>query len=312
MKFDGDENSDDDDDVSETESEWNGTEMDDDDEEDEENEDSLGRQSRSILWLCQEGQIHVARRRLEALIGRGTSDNDAAATLKKEIFQIGHDKNYPLHEILMGGTSDENASAMTLAIMEITSRYPTEQRQMLSATPPSHLRTPLHWAAWGNAKMEILVALVNGNPDALLVRDKKNQGHRTPVEILKRYFGNNPDLTDRDRRKIPYLERAAASWMSYQIGLAVHLAANRYFGTAGQREPSVVLVPFYPRHRRQSGMKPKSWFLLSIIGYLIQREMKPLVLKILSYVGVKTGTKRRSITSSSQPPTRRKRGIASR
>ena len=264
-----------------TESEWSG------EEEDEGDHEERLTQKRSILWLCQEGQIHLARQRIEMLMASGKSECRSAEKLRKEIFQVGRDKNYPLHEILMGGSSDQNAYAATLAILEVSSKYPIEQQTMLSAMPPSHMRTPLHWAAWGNAKIEILVALVNGHPEALLLRDKKSQGQRTPLEILKRYF--------RADRKIPFLERATTSWISHRVGVAVHLAANRYFGTVLPLQSR--LVPFDRRHRNEVSMKPKPWFLLSVIGFLMQREMKPLALKILSYVGgnekMSTKTKKR-------------------
>ena len=253
------------------ESEWSGEE----EEEDEGDQEERLTTNRSIMWLCQEGQLHLARQRIEMLVENGKTDSRSAERLRKEIFQTGRDKNYPLHEILMGGSSDQNAHAATLAILEISSNYPIEQRAMLSAMPPSHMRTPLHWAAWGNARIDILMALVNGYPAALLLRDKKCQGQRTPLEILKRYFDAHT--------KIPFLERAMSSWISYRVGLAVHLAANRYFGTV--MSPQNRLVPFDQGHRKEVGMKPRPWFLLSVIGYLMQREMKPLALKILSYLG---------------------------
>jgi hypothetical protein len=214
---------------------------------------------------------------------RGKSDKKFTEKLRNEVFQVDRDKNYALHEILMGGTSDRNAYAATLAILDISNKYPLEQQKMLAATPPSHLRTPLHWAAWGNAEMEILQALVKGNPEALIVRDKKSQGQRTPLEILKRYFGTNTALTQLDYRKVPFLEIATASWISHRVGLALHLAANRYFGRIQRHESR--LVPFDKGHQKAAGIKPKPWFVLSVIGYLLQREMKPLALNILSYVG---------------------------
>mmetsp|Transcript_5609 Transcript_5609/g.8517 ORF Transcript_5609/g.8517 Transcript_5609/m.8517 type:complete len:85 (+) Transcript_5609:152-406(+) len=36
---------------------------------------------------------------------------------------------------------------------------------------------------------------------------------------------------------------------------------------------------------QQQRMRPRSWFILSVLGYFMQREMKPLVLHILSFVG---------------------------
>jgi hypothetical protein len=271
-----------------------------DEEEEEEEEDppeALLKSKRTVLWLCQEGQIHLARKRLELLLSeRGEPISPFADQLRKEIFQVGRDKNYALHEILMGGTSDRNAYAITLSVLEISKNNPSDRLKMLSCAPPSDGRTPLHWAAWGNAKWEILDALVKGNPEALLVRDKKNRGERTPLEILKRYFSRSLPgaelnifslfaggaASEPDNSRIPSLERMTTSWVSHRVRLVVYLCANRYFGATQDQQP---LVPFDKADRRVANIKPKPWFLLSIIGYLVQREMKPLALRIVSYLG---------------------------
>jgi len=257
-------------------------------------------QNRTILWLCQEGQIHLARKRFDSLLSTG--DNATASKhkkLRKEVFQVGRDKNFPIHEILMGGTSDRNAYAMTLAILDFAKKFPLERQRMLSTAPPSHGRTALHWAAWGNAKLEILDGLVRGNPESLLVKDKKSQGERRPLEILKRYFSNRNSSTTMDPR-VAFLERMTASWVSHRVRLSVHLCANRYFGP-GDRTDSP-LIPFKKSHRQYAGIKPKPWFLLSVIGYLLQREMKPLALRIISFLGgnAKVEPKKRRQTVSSK------------
>ena len=152
---------------------------------------------RSILWLCQEGQLQLARKRFEWLVQQQRKEEEeeqqqqqqqqpqhasstAATTssfqqqLFKEVFQVGQDKNYALHEILMGGTSDTNAYQLACHIMDYAFGGQEETREdhvtlghtdpllhrtardraatkMLAARPPSHQRTALHWAAWGNA-----------------------------------------------------------------------------------------------------------------------------------------------------------------
>lgn len=287
----------------ESDSEWSGINNEDDENEDEAEDDSreaLLKSKRTLLWLCQEGQIRLARLRLELLSESSQTDTSRGAQqLRKEIFQVGRDKNYAIHEILMGGTSDQNAYATTLSILEISRNYPLDQQKMLSSTPPSHGRTPLHWAAWGNAKLEILERLVRGNPEALLMRDKKRQGERTPLEILKHYFSgrDNSPAVETDIR-IHYLERMTTSWISHRVRLAMSLCANRHFGATREDRP---LVPFDKGDRKVANIKPKPWFLLSVIGYLLQREMNPLALRIISYLGGNakiTSTKRRKPQSN--------------
>ncbi len=262
-----------DNDESEADTEWSHQGEDDD--------DDLLKQNRTLLWLCQEGQIHVALQRFDMLVEAGRTTPTGIDQLRKEVFQVGRDKNYPIHEILMGGTSDRNAYALTMAILAFSSKYTLEQRKMLLFAPPSHGRTPLHWAAWGNAAPEILKALVKGNPEALLMRDKRSQGERTPVQILRWYFASREPPNDEDTR-IPYLERMTSSWISHRVRLTVHLCANRYFAPGRQK---TVLVPFDKNDRGKAIIKPKPWFLISIIGFLLQREMKPLAMRIISYLG---------------------------
>lgn len=271
--------------------------------EDDENNDAqrmLG--NRSILWLCQEGQIQLARQRFQRLLEDGRTDSGSIELLRKEVFQMGRDKNYALHEVLMGGTSDENAYALCLAILDFSQNFPLERTKMLSCTPPSHRRTPLHWAAWGNASMEILRALVKGNPEALLMRDKPTQGGRTPIEIMRRYFAGH-DGTNRNDARIQYLEVAMASWISHRVRLSVLLCTNRFFGRHSNR---TVRTPFDKTDRRNANMKPRPWFALSVIGFLLQREMKPIAMKIISYVGGNAKIKAKRMRTI-EPSRKRKR-----
>lgn len=243
----------------------------------------------TILWLCQEGQIHVARRRFDLLLN--SDEPRHAEQVQREVFQVGRDKNYALHEILMGGTSDRNAHALVLGILNYAKDYPAQNIEMLSAQPPSHRRTPLHWAVWSNANYEIISTLVRWNPEALFLRDKKNQGERTPIEILKRYFANgpgeaNPDYhpIEADRRFI-YLEKCAKSWASHRVRLTLHLCARSVFMLPSRCETNTQPTPFSKEDRKVWAIKPKPWFLLSVIGFLLQREMKMLALHIISFVG---------------------------
>lgn len=287
---------------------------------------------KTLLWLCQEGQLLVARQRFEARLGKSrscrvtkeeeeeneeeekensnSSDKKNARLyyqqLEKEVFQMAGrgDKNYPLHEILMGGTSDRNAYQLTLHILDFAKNCNHQQQchHMLSTQPPSHQRTALHWAAWGNAKLPILQSLVQGYPEALVLRDKPSHGNRTPLEILKHYYYNDTDEssggrnTD-DKTRLHYLEQCTQSWIQHRLRLTIHQCVLRYFApplsTArvtskpqdDQRQGISPLTPFDKNHRKMVNIKPKAWFVLSVLGSLVQREMKPLALHILGFTG---------------------------
>jgi hypothetical protein len=108
------------------------------DEDDDDDDEEILMSRRSLLFLCQEGQIRIARQRLQSLKHANKMDR-----LKKEIFQVGRDKNYSLHEILMGGTSDTNAFAMTEEILDMGKSWKGPFLTMMNAQPPSHHRTSL-------------------------------------------------------------------------------------------------------------------------------------------------------------------------
>eukprot|EP00934_Nitzschia_sp_Nitz4_P003178 Nitzschia sp. Nitz4//scaffold56_size114212//68885//69841//NITZ4_003955-RA/size114212-processed-gene-0.68-mRNA-1//-1//CDS//3329554721//3168//frame0 len=269
-------------------------------------DDSLIHQlNRTILWLCQEGQIPAARQRFEQLLEQGQSDPANHQQLLKEVFQMGRDRNYPLQEILMGGTSDRNSYALVLAILEFAQSTPLQRNTLLLATPPSHGRTALHWATWGNAKLEIIQALVRGNPEAMLLRDKPRHGGRTPREILVHYFGSsrrreNETSTGLDSRVV-YLEAMEKSWMEHRIRLAVWLCARRYFAPLTQEAKDstpTIQTPFDQKCRKSVGIRPKPWFALSAIGYMLQREMTPLAIRITSYLGGNAAKLKRSRKAS--------------
>lgn len=256
----------------EQEDEWNEDESSHASSEWEEDDEEASLCGRSLLWLCQEGQIQFARRRFDTLFNGKKMDQ-----LKTEVFRVARDKNYVLHELLMGGTSDSNAYKLSIQLLEFCKEYPNDYRQMLLTQPPSHKRTALHWAAWGNAKMEILQPLAFGNPEALVLKDTAGQ---TPREVLHYYFcsSRNDNLPNPNDPRLLLLERLATSWTKHRLRLTIHQCVARYFVTQQ-------LTPFDKSHRKETNMKPKAWFVLSILGTLLQREMKPLVHRILQYTG---------------------------
>mmetsp|Transcript_25080 Transcript_25080/g.41624 ORF Transcript_25080/g.41624 Transcript_25080/m.41624 type:complete len:298 (-) Transcript_25080:242-1135(-) len=241
---------------------------------------------KSILWLCQEGLLPEARRRFEVLLM--ADNNNHAQLLKRQIFQVGNDGNYPLHEILMGGTSDTNAHALVVSILDFaTEHHPQQCAAMLSRRPKSHLRTPLHWATWagGNVDIELVQKLVRAYPEALILRDKPDKGRRTPLEIFDRYHLQINHL--QTAAVSAYLKKAMQSWTRHRLRLTVHLAAHHYFGNNdndNDNDTDNNLTPF-DKSSGRNGIKPRPWFCLSVLGFLLQREMKPLVLHILGFVG---------------------------
>jgi hypothetical protein len=246
-------------------------EQDDDDTSSSNDEEQTMSRRHHILFLCQEGQLQIARHRFHLLQSRQEND-----LLQKEIFQVGRDKNYPLHEILMGGTSDTNARLLAQEILDTAKEWKLSCWQMLMAQPPSHRRTTLHWAAWGNANFSTFKALVQGNPEALIVRDRRTQGSRTPLEIYRRYYTANEG--EATIEKLTFLETSAQSWIQHRLRLSIHASAFHYFRSG-------TFQPFLEKDRKLVKMKPRPWFVLSILGYLLQRELQPLVVHILTFVG---------------------------
>lgn len=321
-------------------SEWTGDEEDDsqssseasendihDKDEDKEKEKWSKRRGQTILWLCQEGQIRLARKRFDFLRkqereGHGKEDRSKIAEappdrfrgLQREVFQFDRgDKNYALHELLMGGTSDSNAYRLVLAILDYARGFPEQEAKLLSVQPPSHGRTALHWAAWGNAPLEILQPLVKAYPQALLVLDRPRDRRefRTPPEIAKRYFGV-------ESPRFRYLQKVSDLWKIHRVQHAVHLCVLRTFGdkqdgTTARLPQDDMPQPFSAKDRKRLGIKPRAWFPLSVVAYLFQREMKPLAFQILSFLGTnasvnsQTRTKRRKTQRSSKRTSNRKR-----
>ena len=217
--------------------------------------------------------------RFQLLLSHGKNDHCYLDQLKKEIFQVGSDKNYPIHELLMGGTTDMNAVSFAEVILNEGRAWKGPFLTMLNSQPPSHQRTALHWAAWGDASLEILHNLVNANPEALVLRDKAKQGNRTPLEIYQHYYGKYDKEEDSStQQKVQFLKKSEKSWIQHRLRLTIYRAAVFYF-----RQQD--LTPFDEKTRKEFHIKPRPWFALSVIGDLLQREAQPLALCILDFVG---------------------------
>lgn len=285
-------------------------------------EEDLVSARKPLVWLCQEGMIPEARKCFDALAAAaaanstGQTDTATATTidsLHRQVFQINRDGNSALHEILAGGTADTNAKTLCRQILDYISGHPVECAQLLSKQPKpkSDGRTCLHWAAWGNADSDILFALVRLCPEALLLRDANPKGSRTPAEIFQRYYaGNNAEVCR-------LLNQFTASWTEHRVRLAVHACAKRYFVSSSLRkisrplsqksqrtkeeEPLPPYTPFDKKDRKLTKIKPRPWFALSVLGYCLQREMKPLAIRILAFHGKRAavaGKKRRRRASA--------------
>jgi hypothetical protein len=250
--------------------------------EEEEEEDEQEQKDTALLWLCQEDQMALARKRLEQLLQEHKIEQ-----LKREVFeQDSHDGTHVLQEVMMRASSlrpDDNA--MIRQLLEFCRKYPQEYSQALLTQPRSfESRIPLHWAAANNLDTQsVITPLVMACPEALFVEDDRG---RTPVDLcVQRQPTKNPQIEN--NRQV--LEQCMLRWKRYCVQREVHKCVVRCFVTQ-ELEPSC------ERHRKKGAgnMKLQDWNTLSILGFFENRD-KQLVCKILSYVGCDTNkvTKKR-------------------
>ena len=288
-----------------------------------EDESNNSSKRRSLLWLCEEGQV---RRALEHYHHRIKDNND------QELFQTNADGNSVLHELLMGGTQDSSAKELSQLLVHRYHSlvyYPrsddednddnqqkllTRQKtlQLFSSAPRSHRRTLLHWAAWGKASAELVRTIVQIHPESICRRDKPDKGGRTPLELAQRYWPNDP-MTQ-------VLQNLQHKYLPIRIQTTVHLCVVRWFASPSssssaaaaasfQQQPP--LTPFDKQHRKEiAKLSPRAWFVASVLGYCLQRELKGLMLHILGFVGHKAqlekkATKKRK--KNAKTTTKRKR-----
>jgi hypothetical protein len=266
-------------------------------------------EGRSLLWLCQEGEtaralIRVRRWDSEYPLGvfRAKKDEKAASAVRRDMFRRGTGGNSVLHEILMGGVTNPEGSSADLVrrlVRRMRHDFSDEAGAIFEARPRPHGRTLLHWCAWGNAHISITREVLLAHPESLCLRDRDTRHHsaRTPLELAKRYWP--------EKRITSVLQRITETYLPYRVQFTIHLSVYRHYVTDNR-------APFDKMDRKRAGMSPRPWFVASVLGYCIQREMKPLLLHILSFVGkgakvyCAQNTKRRKAISNKKAPKRKK------
>lgn len=273
--------------------------LDSDDDSSYESEEEDDRSSRTLLFLCEEGQLDIALQRVQTwdrdFPANATIPSNELANIQQELFRKDPNTgNYCLHEILAGGTSGRSAPEL---VERLVQRYTTmaftnqkNYRTVFLAQPRgSHRRTILHWCAWCKTTPHILRLVLNACPEAMCLRDDKAHFRRTPLEIAQRYW--------KDDEITRMLKAALKIFLPYRIQFCVHLCVQRLFVTPDNSMDSrndttttdppraALLKPFDKKDRRTAGLSPRSWFVASVLGYAIQREMKGVAQNIISFVG---------------------------
>jgi len=164
------------------------------------------------------------------------------------------------------------------------------------------------------------------NPDCLLLHDHRTHGARTPYDIAKRYWGTQDTNT-------LLLQSLRKSYLPYRIQYHVHLCINRIFNVASSSASTstatstptatptsaskltsiaaaaaaaIVAVPFNPQDRKRMKLKPKIWFVASVIAYTKQRSMETLASHIVSYMGYGSISKRKTTKNQNRKMTRKR------
>jgi len=263
-------------------------------------------------------------------------DTTTRLCIQKQLFQKNpRTGNYCLHEIVAGGICGER-SAPEL-VRRLLARYghngdddrTTARNTIFAAQPPdSKGRTVLHWCAWSKVPTDILHQVIVMNPDCLLLHDHRTHGARTPYDIAKRYWGTQDTNT-------LLLQSLRKSYLPYRIQYHVHLCINRIFNVASSSASTstatatstptatptsaskltsiaaaaaaaIVAVPFNPQDRKRMKLKPKIWFVASVIAYTKQRSMETLASHIVSYMGYGSISKRKTTKNQNRKMTRKR------
>jgi hypothetical protein len=149
----------------------------------------------------------------------------------------------------------------------------------------------------------------------MLLKDNVSHGSRAPYEIAKRYWSDDPITM--------ILKSSLDSYLPYRIQFNVHLCINRIFKlssslsssssssssssdtTNDTRKKQILMTPFIEVDRKIAGLTPRTWFVASVIGYTMSREMNNLALHIISYMG--HGAKKTMIGNKRSKSTKKRR-----
>ena len=296
-------------------SDANSVEDEDEDDDSYSSSDESDSASRTLLFLCEEGQLDKALERVRDWDERyppgtatrisnasGMSKEEGAdrSSIRRQLLQKSHGGNYCLHEILAGGTSGRSAPDLVQRLVRrCREDHPVESQRIFRAQPTaSYCRTLLHWCAWGKTSPSILRPIMMAYPEAMCLRDDKSHGRRTPLDIAERYW--------KDDAITALLRSSLETYLPFRLRLCVHLCIHRHFVTDRR-------TPFDKADRKETGLTPRAWFVASIIGYALQREMKSLAKHIISFVGKKaridgmrSAPKRKANSKAKKPGTKQK------
>ena len=257
----------------------------DEDDDDDSYSDESDSSSRTLLFLCEEGQLDRALERVRSWDGQyppgsaaGADSTDKAesaadrSSIRRQMLQKSHGGNYCLHEILAGGTSGRSAPDLVQRLVRrCREDYPVESQRVFRAQPKgSHCRTLLHWCAWCKTSPAILTPIMMAYPEAMCLRDDKSHGRRTPLDIAERYW--------KDDAITGLLRSSLETYLPFRLRFCLHSCIYRHFVTDRR-------TPFDRADRKETGLTPRAWFVASIIGFALQREMKSLANNIISFVG---------------------------
>ena len=99
---------------------------------------------------------------------------------------------------------------------------------------------------------------------------------RTPLDFLDGQCSNLEGI----------LKTSLRSYLYDRVRICVYLCVTKLFlrkKTRWKIRPRRAWIPFDDVDRRKAGLTPRSWFIASVLGYILQREMKDIALLILSY-----------------------------
>ena len=274
----------------------------------------------SLHHLLQYRRIELAYERLQLLKQQDQNGDDGTtSTLLEEIFDLGEYDEYPIHVCLRTSmqlrTSSERECTYKF-ITEIIHRVQEYSRvdawDMLLGT------FPVHKVIGGGHDYRTLTAIIKACPEALVQKgDDYYTSDKTPLEYLDRLFklsqriSIQPITPEQNSLARDYIQRNATSWTQHRLRLSLYQIVKYYFlgdnnsissssscsrrnyqkcttttsTTDKTNARSLVLTPFNEQDRELYNISPQPWFAISVLGDLLQREMKPLMQHILSFVG---------------------------